>query len=478
MRRHLCISVTFLDSLFHGKGNYEQPEWPPSPMRLFQALLSGARTGCRNMEWSAGKANAFRWLAGREPPLIVAPEARRTLGYTLYVPNNDSDQKFERQERLTTKIARPHRLCHGDTMHYLWPIEENDWPAAMSHAEVVCREARHLLAVGWGIDQMVGNGRIVTDAETAALMGQPWQAWRTYRPDSQTWRVPRPDSLDDLEHAYKSFAERVRGKQYSPEVPFKGFETICYISAQAVPPRSYAVFELQQGVAFRQENTAAVAAMLRSLACRSAKDDTHQFPGGAEVYVAGHVGSRKDNLPRFSYLPLPTIGYERADGMIRRLLVAEPYGGDGAHARWAQERLQNASLLDEDRNERGLILDPWRSTTKSMIPRYVSQARAWNTVTPVILPGFDDGKHRKAERLFLAASRDAGLPIDAVAELTLRKAPFWPGAQHPRQYAVPDYLKHLPAWHVHVVLREPVPGPLALGAGRHCGLGTFAISDG
>ncbi|MER3462825.1 MAG: type I-U CRISPR-associated protein Cas5/Cas6, partial [Armatimonadota bacterium] len=45
MTRHLCISVTPLDDLFHGKGDDDEPEWPPSPMRLFQALVAGSRTG-------------------------------------------------------------------------------------------------------------------------------------------------------------------------------------------------------------------------------------------------------------------------------------------------------------------------------------------------------------------------------------------------------------------------------------------------
>ena len=476
MTRHLCISVTFLDPLFHGKGDDEEPEWPPSPMRLFQAILAGTRAGCRANEWSDAKGAAFQWLAQRRPPLIVAPEARATPGYTSYVPNNDSDETFDRQERLTTKVVRPHRLCDGGTVHYLWSIEESDWPAAKPHAEVLCREARHLLALGWGIDQVVGNGRVLSDAEAAALPGRPWRAWSAYRPGSRTWRVPCGDSLEDLERVHKSFLQRVRGNQYFPQPRFSRFYSVSYISAETMPMRSYAAFELPEGVAFRQEDAAKVAAMLRSLACRSAADDTHEFPGGSEVYVAGHTGSRKHTPPRFSYLPLPTIGHEHADGMIRRLLIAEPFGGDGSHKRWAQERLLNAVLRDQDGNDRGVLLDPWRAASGPMIARYVDQARTWCTVTPVILPGFDDGRHAKAEKLFLTAVRDAGLPIDAVAELTMRKAPFWP-AQHPRQYAVPAYLNHLPAWHVQIVFREQVPGPLAIGAGRHAGLGIFAGAE-
>jgi CRISPR-associated protein Csb2 len=71
----------------------------------------------------------------------------------------------------------------------------------------------------------------------------------------------------------------------------------------------------------------------------------------------------------------------------------------------------------------------------------------------------------------------AGIPVEAVEAFTLRKAPFWPGAQHPRQYFAPDYLRHLSRWHVWVRFRQPVPGPLAIGAGRHVGLGLFATGE-
>jgi CRISPR-associated protein Csb2 len=469
--RFLCISVSFLDLLFHGKGD-DEPEWPPSPMRLFQALLAGARTGCREREWCPTKADAFRWLESRPPPLIVAPAARPTLGCTLFVPNNDSDRVFDRQDRLTSKTFRPHRLSDGDTVYYLWPIEHSD-----GAAQILCREARHLLAFGWGIDQVAGNGQVLTEAEAAALPGRCWRAWTLHRPGSQTWRVPTDGSLDHLERVHRTFLRRVKGKHYDPSPKPTRFNAVSYISASTLPPRSYAVLELPEEAAFRQEDTARVAAMLRSLTCRSAQEDTHQFPGGSEIYVAGHTGHRERTPPRFSYLPLPTIGHEHADGMIRRLLIAEPCGGDGDHARWAQDRLRNAMLRDEDGNDRGVLLNVWRAPSKAMIGRYVSGGRTWSTVTPVILPGFDDGKHAKAEKLLIAAIRQADLPLEALTELSIRKAPFWPSSQHPRQYAVPAYLKHLPGWHVRLIFHEPLPGPLAIGAGRHAGLGVFARTD-
>lgn len=475
MTANLCISVTFLDPLFHGQGD-EEPEWPPSPMRLAQALVAGARNGCRGRQWNDARAGALGLMA-RRPPLIVAPAALPATRCTYFVPDNDSDRVFDRQDRLTSKVARPHRLVAGETVHYVWPIDPREEDVAQ--ARLLCDLASHLLALGWGIDQVVGRGRLLSEAETAELPGCRWRAWRVHRTGSQAWRVPAEGFVEDLEGAHRSFLERidVDGRSYRhPRKPVC-FDSVHYFSSTALPVRPYAVFELPEGVGFRHESAAVVAAMLRSLTCRVAKADTHEFPGGAEVYVAGHVKADERTPPRFSYLPLPTIGPEHADGAIRRLLIAEHFGGDGTHASWAQQRLRNAVLRDQHGDERGVLLDLWRPQSRRIVRRYDREAQVWSSVTPVVLPGLDDGKQAKAEGLFLKAVAQAAIPIEAIESVTLRKAPFWPGAEHPRHYFVPEYLRGFARWHVMVRFRESVPGPLAIGAGRHVGLGLFAGSD-
>jgi CRISPR-associated protein Csb2 len=112
-----------------------------------------------------------------------------------------------------------------------------------------------------------------------------------------------------------------------------------------------------------------------------------------------------------------------------------------------------------------------------VVNAHLRRARTWSSVTPVVLPGFDDNKQEKAERLLVKAAQQAGLPIEAIDDVVLRKAPFWPGSQHPRLYHRPAYLRDLPAWHARVRFSEPIPGPLAIGAGRHCGLGLFVRGE-
>lgn len=38
----ITIHVKFLDSMFRGRDFQGEPEWPPSPARLFSALVAGA----------------------------------------------------------------------------------------------------------------------------------------------------------------------------------------------------------------------------------------------------------------------------------------------------------------------------------------------------------------------------------------------------------------------------------------------------
>lgn len=510
MRRSLCISVTILDDLFHGCRDDDKPEWPPSPMRLFQALLAGSRLGCRNGQWNGAKAEAFRWLERQAPPVIIAPRAQPAAAYTLYVPNNDSDQKFERQDRLTGKFVQPQRIVNTDCaapdlprLHYLWTIGDQGGTDARTHCDVLCEAARHLIALGWGIDQAFADGRVISEAEAMALTGERWYPWKGVRQVQSALRVPKAGSLNDCERAYKAFTERIRWEKrgrttrvgYVTPDRLRCFDVVAYQRSTVLPPRPCAKFELPEGVAFRQEDACAVAAMLRSLACGEKDDFSEQFRDvDSEVYLAGHVKGARETPPRFSYLPLPSIGHEHSDGMIRRVLIAEPFGGDGRRAAWAQRRLRNQALVDERGNERGVLRDLWRSSSRNIVDLYVGEATTWASVTPVILPGFDDfrgvsraeqqaGRATKTEQLFLKAVVQAGLPAEIVESFTLRKAPFWPGSAHPRCYRRPDYLdtiknRRFPAWHVCVRFREPVPGPIAIGAGRHCGLGLFAAYEG
>ena len=81
--RSLVISVRFDDGRYHGR-----PDWPPSPARLFQALVAGAANG---EMLAIANRSALAWLELLEAPVIAAPAMRLGQGFTNYVPNNDRD---------------------------------------------------------------------------------------------------------------------------------------------------------------------------------------------------------------------------------------------------------------------------------------------------------------------------------------------------------------------------------------------------
>jgi len=294
--------------------------------------------------------------------------------------------------------------------------------------------------------------------------------------------VPKEDSLRDLQEVYQSFLDSVHVARnlYRPPLKLRAFSQVSYLRSDSPPPRPHVVFFLEptgdeeRGPAFLQTRATLVAAMLRSVTCEAAKNDPHWKDKDTEKYVAGHAGGAEESLQRFSYLALPSVGHPHVDGLIRRVLIAEPYGTSGEHSRWAKRRLNRNNLLDEKTGKPCAVLAPIEDRNDGVLAPYLNSAQTWFSVTPVILPGQDDHKRAKAEKLLIKAIVQAGIDFAAVAELRLQKAPFWRGSQHPRQYFAPKHLRHLPCWHIALRFRQQIAGPLAIGAGRHCGLGIFA----
>lgn len=479
----LSLSITFLDDLFHGQGD-DGPEWPPSPHRLYQAILCAAsRNGCCNDD-------VFRWFETLEPPQIIAPPMTRAQRREFFVPNNDADvsKKLERQNRLTGKVAIPTRILGGSTtIRYLWSIRSED----QTLAQKIIEHARLISAVGWGIDLAVADGLIVAEEDPRWSVGM--QRWVPASHGS-TLRCPTRGTLEDLREVYDSFMNRIDGKYIQlPRRPSVFREAAYRTTGIDSPLRHCACFKLirpdpedERFASFDPRRVVHVAAWVRGLACGLAKPEKAGFVKGYDSgqYVAGHVPPEAKNgpsPPRFSYMPLPSIGNEHADGRIRRFIISEPYGSQGECLKWARENLHLQTLTENGGAEKAQMLRIKSDAIKSdavvqCYTRHERPARVFKTVTPVILTGHDDRNYKKTEKLLLKAVEQAGILTSDVEDLYLQKAPFFPGAFHPRDYVLPGHIKNNPhaAIHVRITWKKPIHGPLALGAGRFCGLGLFA----
>jgi CRISPR-associated protein Csb2 len=236
---------------------------------------------------------------------------------------------------------------------------------------------------------------------------------------------------------------------------------------------------------YLQRDLIHVAGMMRHLA----KEAMTQFPPadvGADwvkAYVAGHGGPGEESHRRFSYVPLPSIGHRHVDPAVRRVMIVAPLGDD-RHVEHLARRLNGATLQPEPGSNHVGEAPTLIRVKNDRVARYFLDASStWASVTPVILSGHDDHKPAKTRALIEKALRHAGvdLPCDFEWSSFSRfpkslSAHKYGKDERPAGYRRPKHLEGLTA--VHLVLRfadsVAVPGPLTIGAGRHCGLGLMA----
>lgn len=495
--RYALVSVTFLDPVFHGRADGEEPEWPPSPLRLFQALLAGAAAASR-AEGGIAEADlaAFRWLEQQEPPLVVAPVGRPGQAYRLSVPNNAMDVVAAAWARgndsgrgdaspathRSMKMVSPIHLESSDTVHYAWPIAAEDLVIEGS----LQRIAMSLVSLGWGVDLAFGAASCVSEKEIRRLTGERWMP--VMREAGTALRVPIRGTLDALSDRHKKFLERLAvDGRFMPTPAMTRFRRCHYARASDRPSRPFAAFQFlsmeESGFrSFRAAQAAKVAGMVRHCVSNAASDAGRSAEGlsaddWADLYVHGHQREGAPLIGRFSYMPLPTIDPRGVVDRIRRVIVVESQDGTGEHARWAGQSLVGEQLVNEQTKDVEATLARCPDTDY-VLAKYVKSSRRWSTVTPVVLPWGDSGKPHRAEKQFLKAVRHAGYDVEDIASLELRREPFWRGCDVESAYFVPKHLRGTASWHVMLEWKQPVAGPVAIGSGRYCGLGLFASIEG
>jgi CRISPR-associated protein Csb2 len=548
MQSYLRITVRFLNGAFHGRGDRGEPEWPPSPLRLFQALVAAAAAHWNERGHIQQAAPALCWLEAQPTPVIVAPLGVPGAKRRLYVPDNIGDLVAGRWSRgddaafikRSEKDVRPIRMLDGDAVHYLWPLSD------LPPDDALFAAVGSITHLGWGVDMVVAHAAILTAPEAAALPGQRWQP--IAGGGDNPLRVPAAGTLADLEAKHAAFLNRTSGGHFSPVPPLFCYAVVNYADSAAPAQPPMAAFSLLQPDASGYRifdpvrDAMRVAGMLRHAASqphlmaalgwdeekrrRTVLGHGEAPGGGAHMPVDG---------PRIAFLPLPSLEARpsgEAVGSIRRVLLAGVRSQSREELRDLALLLSGQRLIEEERqtNEEGtsqeanLLPDSALTEASSRIAallsrlpdsdpqvrRYVDKAAVWTTVTPVILPGYDDrGKYRarlflkegvawrasdpakrrewlakidaRIESLLRKAIRQAGFSEELTrhAELSWREAGFCRGSALASAYAIPSKLRRFRRLHVRIVWRDAagnplrITGPLCLGNGRFVGLGLF-----
>lgn len=480
--KKLILEAEFLSPRFHGLLRDKTPEWPPSPFRLFQALLNGVMQS--GMDSDATKS-AFRWLEAQGAPTIYAPKIQSGARRTAYVPNNHADYEPDLSKLKTPKEVRPSVFIDGASVSYIWTLPDTDETARNS--ELLIRAARRMNALGWGIDTVIGGGRLIHSDIECPISGERWDPTpeRRYKRQPSALRVPIPGALDDLLHCHSEFLNRApEGEAPKARRNPERYHTIIYKKSTEPDKRYFQAFGIEayqpRAGFFALRNAFGVGDSIRKLMCISInrRGYNEEFGGDAETYLAGHIDKQETTVDRISCIPLPSYGHDHSDGQIRRALIAEPASGSGKVSEWARRRLRGGKIYDKERREyRGLLIEQNDAASRRMIKRYTSPSKTWRSVTPVILPGTDKRKRRKAEAQILKTLAQAGYNESMIADWNISKTPHWKNGLHAERYHIPPEFIGRGVWHLELEFKNKVAGPVAIGAGRFRGLGVMVRTD-
>jgi CRISPR-associated protein Csb2 len=297
------------------------------------------------------------------------------------------------------------------------------------------------------------------------------------------------------------FLGRLTKDGFRPVPPLRVFDVVRYQREDQPLERPFRVFELRtlDGARFRYPHRKLIhiAGMIRHLVIQAAKKDP---PVGVsddwvETFVAGHAAENSREHRQLSYLPLPSIGKAHTDPGVRRVMIAAPIGDHGWLDHIARRLAGQVLRPDSSKpdpfggREPPLLVPVSPKARDGVVSSYTKEASEWHSVTPVVLPGHNDHKPEKTCALIEKALRQSGVHFSCDYEWSAfsrfpksYSAYKYATNKQPQGYIRPNHLQSQTA--VHLTLRfhdgsaerrpVKVPGPMVVGAGRHCGFGLFA----
>ena len=404
MSRALLLSVRLYDGRYHG-----QPEWPPSPARLFQALIAGAARGKR---LDPEDRSAFAWLEQLAAPTIVAPAMRVGRSSTIYVPNNDLDAVGGDPRRVseirTAKLVKPRLLDARIPLVYAWTFEHG-----AQHATRICAIAEKLYQLGRGIDMAWAWGEIIDVAKLEARLHE--YRGVLHRPgdrgEGRSLTCPKDGSLDSLERRFTKSGQRFtiiktgrKSQELFSQAPKPRFAAVDYNS----PPQRF-LFELRQMADQSQLATwpfTSIARLVETVRNGAATklEKAYEKSEKVKLLVMPVFGLRRDateadKAARIKIAPLPSIGSVHVVPSIRRVLVEVPPNCplSAEDVAWSFSGLdlnldyRTGEVLGEDKP---ILVS---TDDQSMLLHYGADEdhRVWRTVTPAVLP--ESGARRRID---------------------------------------------------------------------------------
>jgi CRISPR-associated protein Csb2 len=494
--RFLTISVRVHNGRFHGMSDRDTDEWPPSPARLFQALVAAAGRGTtisdRNRE-------ALRWLERLDAPMVGAPRMQRGQSVELFVPDNDLDAVQGNPAR-TAEIRSPKRYLPKlfDPEHpflYIWRFD-----AEVPQASEICRISLGLYQFGRGIDPAWAQARI--DHEHAHSLSIDTYPGILYLPSARgggdPLACPTLGSLASLEARHAGQRARFAGPsnaQRFSQAPKPRFLQVPYDTRTA----RFVYDLLREDRSYAARSAVGASRLVEWVRNAAADHLVRALPDQRDVIERSLIGRKADDADaapastRVRIVPLASIGHDEADQRIRRVMVEVPPSCSlrASDVNWAFSGLEFG--LSGTGNVLGATLTP--SNDASMLRHYGTDAlaRRWRTVTPVVVP--ESAKRRRIEPSRVAEEVKSGTEreveemraVAAVVQalrhadvrsraeaIRVQREPFTRKGERVEPFAEGTRFAKERLWHVEISFATPLQGPLIIGDGRFLGLGVMA----
>lgn len=512
MSDSLVISVRLHEGWYHGADTI------PSPARIFQALMAGrGLSGPLPDETIA----SLQWLEQQPPPIVAAPATKGGQAVATFVPNNDLDAKQGDYRRIgeirTKKFIRPTLFDADVPFIYCWELREeshNDF--AVRH---LCELADSLYQLGRTVDTAWAWANVLTDDE----LREQFQLHRgpIHRPSRGRGDVECPTfgSLASLMRRHEDMSRRYsltadgKGQTFRRRTKPK-WRMVSYDRAATRICFDLTDRQTSTFIPWPTTQTVRLVTTARDVAVDRLVNSLPDHEAEIRQTLIGRTAEGENAGPssaRVRIIPLPSIGHEKTNQEIRRILIEIP----GSCPLRTDDVVWAFSGQTFELG--GCNIDVTRSQAHRQLEHYgidqvrSSESRHWQTVTPVVLnsairrriepdPNKRVQKNLKgaAERRFEQemaysavrhALRHAGIG-SRIRAMRVQREPFDQRGARVEPFAQGTRFNKHALWHLQLEFDSPVGGPLLLGDGRFLGLGlmrpvnmatsvfTFSIKSG
>lgn len=501
------ITVRFPLGVYHAQSqaSFDEPEWPPHPVRLIGALTAAAHSPGR-VGIDRGRLDRdlalLQKLCDAPAPLIAAPaavgirdvptdgEVVMVTGVTRWAPRN-----YFTKGREQARVQKVGVAVGSRQIDFVWPTLALD-PTEVERLSTLAGDVSFL-----GTTRSPVLATVSADSSgDLSLVWKPAPSHSVGGAPAVAVRVPDPTTLDAFNRRHEARRSSKTGLEAATAaVPgIRIGREVAYVHFAAKAERTRVIDPHWWGdmivLAIDRNKSEviprAAASYLFARAVRTALLGAYEAAGKAGEAPA--ILRDRSAEAHCAVVPLADVWHERAGGLIKGVAILLPSADRADDVELQRSHVERglASLVGDIGGvsqryvqipEAGRIWlkmpSPSEAALKTLLKRtYRATAAAWLSVTPVVHARWrKEARETLIDQVALDCSH-AGLPRPVQVE-AFRGAAF-PGATSrpvPIERVPEPWRKSLggPTNHLRITFASPVVGPLLLGRARHFGLGLF-----